>query len=348
MSLRALALSAALLSACSTETFADLESGFFAALNVEDGGALAALPGYERRMDLVADDLLARAAAGSLQGDAERAEAGRALFYAGFLPHVAFHAVEDGYVPVEDRGAMAARMERSAVLLDRAAALRPTDRRIPTLQRSVRFNQEVLRGQPSPATLDAAIAAVRADLFDTFAALILLRDPSLHPMDAPYMERFFQAVCGPERFGCDRMGPPPLPMEPTPTLTRRVAGPVILSDLLLRRAEMLLRRADANPEVRTASLNEAAGRLQAARGTLGFAQLGASTLDHYPAAAHLEVRSQRISALLAAVNARLMDAPSPPPLPDGSFYAGRAYRAAYQCVSCHTRAPGSTDPAFPQ
>src|SRR5690349_20422493 len=116
----------ALLSACAAdERFLDLEPVYFAALEVMAPAPRGALPDFERRMDRVADQLLA--------GDEPDAmEAGRELFYAGFLPHVALHAVEDGYLSAGGDGV--ARMERSEQLLAQAAALRPTDSRIGTVR----------------------------------------------------------------------------------------------------------------------------------------------------------------------------------------------------------------------
>lgn len=353
-----------LLAACAeepAEPFSSLEPDFFAALDVTDPVARQKLPDFERRMSRMARALVAQSEQGELRDPESRREAGRALFYAGFLPHVAHHGLEDGFgEPAEllrppqytdgssDPAELKARMQESARLLFQAAALRPDDSRIPTVQRSVRFNLAVLDGPPPPALLSEMANAASADLFNTFAALVLWRDPMLHPLSSPHMTALYQLVCSPARFDCARTGPPPAdPMAPPPTLTQLVVGPAMLSDLLAKRAEQLADQAadqaPTQPAASKATLAEAKSLLAGARGTLAYASLraGQPALRHFRYVPELDERMVRIDELGAAIDARLADRQQP--LPERArYYKGRAYRVLYQCVACHTAGPDQT------
>lgn len=343
------------------EPFSSLEADYFAALDVTDPAVRQKLPDFERRMSRMARGLLAQNEQGELRDPEARREAGRALFYAGFLPHVGHHGLEDGFGDSaellrppqytdgsSDPAELKARMQESARLLAAAAALRPDDSRIPTVQRSVRFNLAVLEGPVPPSLLSEMAGAASADLFSTFAALVLWRDPALHPLASPHMTELFQLVCSPARFDCARMGPPPAdPMAPPPTLTQLIVGPAMLSDLLIKRVEQLADQAadqaPAQPAAAKAILGEAKGLLAGARGTLAYASLraGQPALRHFRYVTELDERMVRIDELSAAIDARLADQKQP--LPERArYYQGRAYRALYQCVACHTAGPDQT------
>lgn len=353
-----------LLAACAeepAEPFSSLEPDYFAALDVTDAATRQKLPDFERRMSRTARALITQNEQGELRDPEARREAGRALFYAGFLPHVGHHGLEDGlgepaallHPPQytdgsSDQAELRARMQESARLLQAAAALRPDDSRIPTVQRSVRFNLAVLDGPLPTSLLSEMASAASADLFGTFAALVLWRDPALHPLSSPHMTSLFQLVCSPARFDCARTGPPPVdPMAPPPTLTQLVVGPAMLSDLLVKRVEQLADQAadqaPTQPAAAKATLKEAKDLLAGAHGTLAYATLraGQPALRHFRYVQELDERMVRADELGAAIDARLADRQQP--LPErASFYRGRAYRALYQCVACHTAGPDQT------
>ena len=343
------------------EPFSALEPAYFAALDVTDPAVRTVLPDYERRIARMARSLVAQAAHGELRDPAARSEAGRALFYTGFLPHVGHHALEDSFgSPAEllhppqysdgksDPAELKARMQASAELLAQAAALRPDDPRIATVQRSVRFNLAVLDGGAPPALLQEMTAAAETDLFNTFAALVLWRDPALHPLSSPHMTAMYQLVCSPARFDCARMGPPPPdPMPPPPTLTQLVVGPAMLSDVLVKRVELLAAQAEqqapTQPAAAKALLSEAKGLLAGARGTLAYASLrtGQPALRHFRYTQELDERMVRIDEMSGALDARLGGTAKP--LPESTrYYQSRTYRVLYQCVACHTAAPDQT------
>ena len=347
-------------------TWKELQPLYFQSLNLQDDATQKALPDYEQRMESVATELLAKLNNGDLTDDAERADAGLMLFYQGSLLHVAQHGIEDGYLKPadilrpqryaaggDDQAEKAARLARSSTLLSHAAELRPDDTRLGTLALSVRYNRESLTGPHSPALLLEMLTGARTDLFGLFATIILWRDPVENPANAAHIQQLIAAACAPTLFGCDSLGPPsppPRSLDGERKLTQEVAGPVMVADLLVRRAESLLATVDntANPMTRTQLLGEAMSRLQYAKGTIGFVipNVMDPALAHYPASAHLPVRRDRIDKLLAATTARQAGMADPPPLPDADYYASRDYRAAYQCVACHTK--GSTTVGFPK
>lgn len=353
-----------LLAACAegpTEPFSSLEPGYFAALDVTDPAVRQKLPEFEQRMSRMARNLIAQSEQGELRDPESRREAGRALFYAGFLPHVGHHGLEDGFGEnaellrppqytdgSSDQAELKARMQESARLLEAAAALRPDDVRIPTVQRSVRYNLAVLDGSLPPSLLSEMATAASADLFSTFAALVLWRDPTLHPLSSPHMTALYQLVCSPARFDCARMDPLPVdPMAPPPTLTQLVVGPAMLSDLLVKRVEQLVDQAadqaPTQPAAAKATLEEAKDLLAGAHGTLAYASVraGQPALRHFRYVPELDERMVRMDELGAAIDARLADRQQP--LPERTrYYQGRAYRALYQCVACHTRSPDQT------
>ena len=68
-------------------------------------------------------------------------------------------------------------------------------------------------------------------------------------------------------------------------------------------------------------------------------------LSHFPAKRRLPERTDRLKLLLAAVAGR-QSGQTGPELPDPSYYKGRSYLDAYQCVACHTA--GSTTQSLPR
>jgi mono/diheme cytochrome c family protein len=351
-------------------TWKELQPRYFAALNLQDEATQKALPDFEQRMEKVAKDLLVKLDEGELTDDAERADAGLMLLYQGFLLHVAQHGLEDGYLKSadflrpqryaaggDDQAELSARLARSSALLSHAAELRPDDQRLATLALSVRYNRESLLGPHSPPLLLEELTGARGDLFSLFATMILWRDPTANSAEnagnAEHIKQLVAAVCAPDRFDCNRMGPPsapPRPLDGERKLTQEVNGPVLVADLLVRRAEALLAQADIapNPMAKAPLLAEAMGRLQYAKGTMAFVTTNVAdpALAHYPARAHLPPRVDRIEQLLAATTARQAAMADPPALPDADYYTSRAYRAPYQCVACHTKGP--TTMGFPK
>jgi hypothetical protein len=337
------------------EEFSALQPIFFSSINLFDDKARQALPSFEQRFDRMADAVLLRLDQGEITDPTAVAEAGRALFYAAFALIVGHHGIEDSYVDAaallqprryamagDDRAELQARMERARLLLERAATLRPGDDLLATVQRSVRFNLDVLAGAPSQSTLDSMLAAAQGDRFSMFTDLILLRDPALYPLSAPYMQRLLTIVCSPQYYDCDRMGPPQPPDGTEPRwLTSKVAGPVMLADFLAERVAQLLADADADPAQAMPALKEAGSRLQIAAGAMVWAEVNSSApdLSIYPAADTLDARQGRIDMLRAGLAAR-MAGTAPPMLPETSqYYASRTYRAAYQCAACHMPRP---------
>ena len=337
------------------ESFAELQASYFSALNIFDPQAVRELPELKVRMDRMASATLGRLANGELTDPAAQGEGGRVLFYAGFLPLAMNQAIYDGFaqpadilqphryaVGGSDQDELLARVSRSLLLLNAASPLRPNWAPAAAIRVGARYDLEEAMGQVSQSTLDAVVDAAQPDIFGSFSAIILTRNPAKHPLDAPYMERLFALICSPERFNCDQPGPPPVNPNAERTLTSLVAGPVILSDFLVRRAELLVARADANPAQARAALDEAMGRLQMAAGALLGAQInaGSDELSIYPAGDTFDARQGRIDQVMTAVMARLGENPSPPPLPEAAgYYASRTYRAAYQCAACHRPRP---------
>lgn len=340
-------------------TWKELQPVYFGALSLQDEAAKKALPDYEQRMENVSKGLLLKLDEGEISDETERADAGLTLLYQSFLLNAGQQGIEDGYLkPLDllrpqryaaggdDQAEKVARLARSSLLLKHAAELRPDDKRVGTLALSVRYLRESLDGTHSPPLRLELLDAARADMFSMMSILILWRDPVENRADEAHMVQLLAAVCAPERFDCNRMGPPsapPRPLDGERKLTQEVNVPVLVSDLLVRRAEVLLALADmkSDPMQRAPLLGEAMGRLQYAKGTVDYATANAKdpALMHYPASAHLPARTERIDQLLAATVARQATMTDPPALPDADYYASRAYRAAYQCVACHTKGP---------
>ncbi len=335
-------------------TWKELQPLYFSALNLQDEATKNGLPDYEQRLEAVAKELLQKLDAGELTDEKERTDAGLTLFYQGFLINAGQQALEDGQLKAkeflrpqryaaggDDRTEQVARLVRSAELLRHAAELRPDDKRLPALALGERYNRESLDETHSPILLLDMLAAARADSYSLLATLVSWRDPVANPANAAHMEQLLTAVCAPERLDCSRPpAPPPRPLDGERKLTQEVAGPVMMNDLLVRRAEALLKKADEPSTMdKQPLLNEALARLQFARGALGFVSTNAMdpALSHYPARGELPARADRIEALLAATQARLAGMADPPPLPDADYYASRTYRAAYTCLACHTK-----------
>lgn len=338
------------------EEFATLEPQFFFALNVFDDQARAELPRYSGRMRRMADALQARLDRGEITDAAAQEEAGRALLYAAF-PHIQNqHLIEDGLARAQDLigetrlvagsddpAELLARMRYSEALLQKARALRPKDDRLPGLIASTHFNQDVLQGTLRQASLDELLSSARTSVFGAFTAVILLRDPELHPIDAPYMQELRSIICDPKLFDCDHMGPPPTRGMDNAWLTTKIVGPTLMSDLLVRWAEHLLARADRDPAGRVLAASEAQGRLSAAKGFVQFARFNAALPDYelFPAPDSLPPRQERIERLLIAAQARLSGPPPYPALPEAKqYYRSRTYLDAYQCAACHIPRPG--------
>jgi hypothetical protein len=340
------------------EEFSTLEPEFFAALNAFDSQTRPALPRFAQRMRGMAEAVQTRLDRGELTDEPAQQEAGRALLYAAF-PHIHNqHLIEDGFasasdiigdlrlIPGDDNQAeLLARMRYSAALLQKAQALRPKDDRLSGILASTHFNQDVLVGKPSEKSINELLASARSSIFGAFTAVILLRDPELHPLDAPYMKTLRDTICDPKFFDCDRMGPPPPKGMDNAWLTTKVTGPAMMSDLLVRWAESLLARADADPAGRVMAASEALGRLMAARGFIQFARFNASlpAYEMFPAPDSLPPRQERIERLLAAAQARLSGSPPYPGLPEATgYYRSRTYRDVYQCAACHIPRPDLT------
>ena len=344
-------------------TWKELQPLYFSALNLQDEATQKGLPDYEQRLEAVAKELLGKLDAGELTDEKERTDASLTLFYQGFLLNAGQQALEDGQLkPKEflrpqryaaggdDRTEQVARLVRSAELLRHAAELRPDDARLATLTLGQRYNRESLDETHSPILLLDMLAAARADSYSLLSTLVAWRDPVVNPGNAAHMEQLLTAVCAPERLDCSRPPtPPPRPLDGERKLTQEVAGPVLMNDLLVRRAEALLKKADEPSTLdKQPLLNEALARLQFARGALGFVStnLMDPALSHYPARAELPARADRIELLLAATQARLAGMADPPPLPDADYYTSRTYRAAYACLACHAK--GTTTQGVPK
>lgn len=346
------------------QTWKELQPLYFSALNLQDATSQQGLPDYEQRLEAVAKELLQKLDQGELTDEQERTEAGLVLFYQGFLLNAGQQALEDGQLkPKEflrpqryaaggdDRTEQVARLVRSAELLRHAAELRPEDTRLLTLTLGERYNRESLDETHSPILLLDMLAGARADTYSLLSTLVSWRDPAANPANAAHMEQLLTVVCAPGHLDCSHPpAAPPRPLDGQRQLTQEVAGPVLMTDLLVRRAEALLKSADAAPTMpaKQPLLDEALARLQFARGALGFVTTNVAdpALSHYPARAELPARADRIELLLAATQARLAAMADPPPLPDADYYTSRSYRAAYACAACHTK--GSTTQGIPK
>lgn len=345
-------------------TWKDLQPRYFEALSLQDEETQRGLPEFEQRLEGIVKGILQRLDDGELTEEDERAEAGLTLFYQAFLLQAGQQAIEDGYLKPkdflrpqryaaggDDRAEQIARLARSAELLRKAAELRPDDSRLAALTLGSRYNRESLDQLHSPALLLDMLTAARTDEYNLWSTLVLWRVPQDNPANAAHMEQLLAAVCDPKRLDCSRPpAAPPRPLDGEHKLTREVAAPVMASDLLMRRAEALLASADNAPTdmARMPLLAEALTRLQFAQGTLGLVDTSVAdpALSHYPARSGLPSRLERIELLLTATKTRMAGMMNPLSLPDLDYYASRSYRAAYQCVACHTR--GSTTIGFPK
>jgi hypothetical protein len=344
-------------------TWKELQPLYFSSLNITDDTTARALPDYEQRLDAVASDILAKLDNGELTEDAERADAGLALLYQGLLLQVVQHGIEDGYLKAADflrpqryaagGGDMQeeyARLARAGELLKHAGELRPDDTRLPGATLAVQYSHQVLDGKVLPSLQLDMLTAARVDMYTLLSTMILWRDADENPANAAYMTQLLDATCAADRFACSSKmppSPPPRPIDGERKLTLEVNGLVLAADLLVRRAEAVLQMSDS-PQyaaMRGDLVAEAQDRLQFASGLLGFAKANAADpqLMQYPGASHLPARDRRIADLTTAASARAaVPPPSPddaPPLPDSTYYAGRDYRAAYQCTACHTKGP---------
>lgn len=333
-------------------SFASEKPRFFQGLNLLADDTRAAFPDFEKRWDFIAQDTIARLESGEIVEEKEQKDAAAALLYASFALVAGQHAIEDGYIKQteltrppryskgDDIDEQKARMTNASEWLRRAAELDPSDERIPTVMRSCAFNLQTIDGVFTADVLLGLNGAASQSWFDTFTAIMLLRDPNLHPGYAPQIEQLIGIACGSSRFNCGGGGPAP----ETPTgerwLTKEVMGPLLLSDLLARRGESQLHRADLNPAMAGSLIPEAVMRIKGAEAFLAAAKKAAAdpALAHFPAKSRLAERSDRMSLLLAAAMGR-QSGGTGPELPDPGYYQGRAYLDAYQCVACHTAGP---------
>lgn len=345
-----------LLSACGKgedlpPSFANDQPRFFQSLNLLSDDTRAAFPDFEKRWDQIARDTLTRLDNGEIVEEADQKKAARALLYAAFALVAGQHAVEDGYLKLEqltrppryskgdDQDEQRARMTTAIGWLRRAADLDPTDDRIGSVQRSCSFNLQTIDGVYTADVLLGLNSAATQNWFDTFTAMMLVRDPNLHPGYAPHIEQLIGIACGTSRFNCS-MSSPPMPPSGERTLTREVMGPLLLADLLAKRGEAQLQRADLNPAMAGTLVPEAAMRFQVAQKYLAAASQAAMdpALSHFPARSRLPERTARLKLLIDAASSR-MGAGTGSELPDPAFYKGKSYLDAYQCVACHTAGP---------
>ena len=340
-------------------SFAVDQPRFFQSLNLLSDETRAAFPDFERRWDHIAADTVKRLEDGEIVEEKEQKAAARALLYGAFALVAGQHAVEDGYLKLDqltrppryskgdDVDEQKARMVKAVDWLKRAADLDPSDDRIPAVQRSCAFNLQTIDGTFTADVLLGLNGAASQSWFDTFTAMMLLRDPNLHPGYAPQIEQLIGITCGTSRFNCAGGGPAP----ETPTgerwLTKEVMGPLLMSDLLAKRGESLIHRADLNPAMAGALIPEAVMRLKTAEGFLAAATKAVAdpALSHFPVKRRLPERTDRLKLLLAAVAGR-QSGQTGPELPDSSYYKGRSYLDAYQCVACHTA--GTTTQSLPR
>lgn len=333
-------------------SFATDQPRFFQGLNLLSDDTRTAFPDFERRWDRIAQDTIARLEAGEIVEEKEQKSAAQALLYAAFALVAGQHALEDGYLrPAElvrppryskgdDVDEQRARMQRAREWLKHAADLDPTDERIATVIRSCTFNLQTIDSVYTADVLLDLNSAASQSWFGTFTAIMLVRDPSLHPGYAPHIEQLLGIACGTSRFNCSGGGPAPEPPTGERWLTKEVMGPLLLSDLLTKRGESQLQRADLNPAMAGVLLPEAVGRLKAAQGFLTAAQKAAAdpALAHFPAKSRLPERTERLKLLVDAAAARLATGTGPE-LPDPAYYKTHSYLDAYQCVACHTAGP---------
>lgn len=333
-------------------SFATEKPRFFQGLNLLADETRTAFPSFEKRWDAIAQDTIARLENGEIVEEKEQKQAAAALLYASFALVVGQHAIEDGYLKQtdltrppryskgDDIDEQKARMVKASEWLRRAAELDPTDERIPAVMRSCAFNVQTIDGTFTADVLLGLNGAASQSWFDTFTAILLLRDPNLHPGYAPQIEQLITIACGSSRFNCGGGGPAPEPATGERWLTKEVTGPLLMSDLLARRGESQLHRADLNPAMAGVLVPEAVMRIKGAEAFLAAAKKAAAdpALAHFPATSRLAERSDRMAALLAAATGR-QGGGTGPALPDPNYYKGRAYLDAYQCVACHTAGP---------
>lgn len=345
-------------------TWKELQPLYFQTLNLQNEEMQKALPDYEQRLESIAKGILQRLDDGELTDENERADAGLALFYQASLLQAGQQSIADGYLKSkeflrpqryaaggDDRAEQIARLTRSVELLRHAAELRPDDSRLAALTLAGRYNRESLDELHSPALLLDMLTAARTDAYNLNSTLVLWRNPTENPANAAHMDQLLTTICDARHFDCSRPpSPPPKAIDGERKLTLEVAAPVMVSDLLMRRAEALLQNADAAPSemVRMPLLTEALSRVQFAQGLLGFISTSVKDpeLSQYPARDGLAPRMDRLELLLAATQGRQAGMMNPPSLPDPDYYTTRSYRAAYQCVACHTK--GATTMGFPK
>ena len=347
-----------LLSACgkgddAPPSFATDKPRFFQGLNLLSDDTRAAFPDFERRWDQIAKDTLTKLDNGEIVEEVDQKNAARALLYAAFALVAGQHAVEDGYLKLEqltrppryskgdDLDEQRARMNKALEWLRRAADLDPTDDRIASVIRSCGFTIQTIDGMYTADVLLGINSAASQSWFDTFTAMMLVRDPNLHPGYAPHVEQLISVACGTSRFNCS-LGPQPLPKTGERTLTREVMGPLLLADLLAKRGESQLQRADLNPAQAGTLVPEAAMRFKVADQFLSAASQAAMdpAVSHFPVRSRLPERSARLKLLIDAAASR-MGAGQGSELPDPSYYKNRSYLDAYQCVACHTAGPST-------
>jgi hypothetical protein len=320
---------------------------YFSRLDLLSEDNRAAFPEFEKRWDKIAQDTLARIDQGEVVEEKETQQAARALFYAANALLAGQYAVEDGFLKLadvtrppryskgDDADEQRARLVTAQKWFKQAEELDASDERIGTGLRACAFGQQTLDGTYTADVLLGLNSAASQTWFDTYSALHLTRDPKLHPGYAPHIEQLISTVCKSDRLDCTT-GPKPLPSSGEKELAKHVVAPLWLSDLLMKRGEAQVIRADLNPAQAGTLLPEAVDRFRLAEKYLSAAKQAAdnAALSHFPAKHRLAGRSERLAALTEAANERLKTG-SGPDLPDAGFFASPAYLDAYQCVACH-------------
>ena len=104
-------------------------------------------------------------------------------------------------------------MNKALEWLRRAADLDPTDDRIASVIRSCGFTLQTIDGMYTADVLLGINSAASQSWFDTFTAMMLVRDPNLHPGYAPHVEQLISVAVA--HRGLTARGPQPLPKRRT-------------------------------------------------------------------------------------------------------------------------------------
>ena len=352
MSLRRRLLFAALCCGCgSTQetppSFAADQPVFFEQLNLLDEAKRAAFPAFERRWEQIAKDTLVHIDAGDVVEDRDREQAARALVYAANAVLAGEYAIEDGYLSSadllrppryskgDDQDEREARVKAAQKWFTQAAELSVPDERLPLWQQVCAVGLQTIEGAFTADVLLNVNSAAKQSWLGAVTAMQLVRSPTLHPGYAPHIEQLISIICDASRLSC---GQGPLPPAQQLSLSRHVAAPLYLSDLLAKRGEAQVRRADLNPAQADPLLKEAVERFALSEKYLAAARHAADdpALSHFPGRSRLGERTSRLAQLLLATQARQKNG-SGPELPGPAFYEQPEYLDSYQCVACHAQ-----------